>query len=113
MNFTDYYNELPMAVTVCDREGIVLYMNQKSIATFAKDGGADLIGKSLLDCHSESSRKKLLQLIESQSTNTYTVEKNGIRKLIHQTPWFEGGELKGLIEFSFEISAEMPHFIRG
>jgi transcriptional regulator with PAS, ATPase and Fis domain len=113
MNFIDYYAELPMAVTVCDRDGIVLYMNQKSIATFAKDGGADLIGKSLLDCHSVQSRKKLLLLIESQKTNTYTIEKNGLHKLIHQTPWFEGGELRGLIEFSFEIPVAMPHFIRG
>ncbi len=28
-------------------------------------------------------------------TNAYTIEKNGIKKLIHQTPWFENGEYTG------------------
>jgi transcriptional regulator with PAS, ATPase and Fis domain len=108
-----YFDELPMAVTVCDAKGMILYMNHKSIQTFSKDGGASLIGKSLLDCHPEPARQKLLALLESQAANTYTIEKNGVHKMIHQTPWFEDGKYKGLIEFSFEIPSQVPHFIRG
>ena len=39
------------AVTVCDADATIVYMNRKSRETFAKHG--DLIGKSLMDCHGE------------------------------------------------------------
>lgn len=113
MSSLSYFDELDVAVTVCDLKGTILYMNQKSILTFAKDGGGSLIGKSLLDCHPEPARKKLLDLLEKQTSNTYTIEKNSLHKMIHQTPWFEDGKCKGLIEFSFEIPQEIPNFIRG
>lgn len=113
MSSLAYFDELFMAVTVCDIKGTILYMNKKSIQTFSKDGGAALIGKSLLECHPEPARRKLMELLENQKSNTYTIEKNGVKKMIHQTPWFENGKYKGLIEFSFEIPQELPHFIRG
>lgn len=112
MNDLNYFEELPAAITVCDRDGIIVYMNQKSIANFAKDGGAALIGRSLYDCHPGASKEKLRALIESQKINTYTIEKNGVHKMIYQTPWFADGVFSGLIEFSFEIPAEVPHFVR-
>ena len=45
--------------------------------------------------------------------NSYTIEKKGIRKMIHQTPWMEEGEFMGVVEMSFEIPMEMPHHVRG
>lgn len=42
--------ELPYAVTVCDINGDVIFMNDKSILTFQK-GNESLIGKSLFGCH--------------------------------------------------------------
>jgi len=108
-----YFNELSVAVTVCDSKGIILYMNDKSAATFTKDGGSDLVGKSVLDCHPEPARGKLQALLDSHATNSYTIEKGSKKKLIHQTPWFECGEFMGLIEFSFEIPADLPNFKRG
>jgi len=50
--------------------------------------------------------------LSNNSTNAYTIEKNGIKKMIFQSPWKENGETKGMIEFSFEIPFEMQHFIR-
>jgi transcriptional regulator with PAS, ATPase and Fis domain len=113
MNQFDYFSEIPVAVTVCDQNGIILYMNKKSALTFQTDGGAALIGKNLFDCHPGQSKEKVAALLKSQKTNSYTIEKNGVHKMIQQTPWFENGEFKGLIEFSFEIPADMPHFLRG
>jgi len=108
----DWAKELNSAVTVCDTEGIVLWMNEKSKKTFAKDGGESLIGKSLFDCHSSKSTEMIKTLIITQRTNAYTIEKNGVKKLIYQTPWFENGVIKGLVEISHEIPFEMPHFVR-
>ena len=112
MSEFDFYAEIPVAVTVCDSDGIIVYMNDKSIETFAKSGGEALIGRSLLDCHPGASKDKLKKLIAEQSPNSYTIEKNGVHKMIHQTPWFIAGVYSGFIEFSFEIPAEVPHFVR-
>jgi transcriptional regulator with PAS, ATPase and Fis domain len=104
--------ELPVAITVCDKDGIIIYMNEKSKKTFAKDGGALLIGKNLYDCHPEPAKSTLKGMMEQQKSNSYTIEKNGIKKLINQTPWFENGEYKGFVELSLEIPFDMPHFVR-
>jgi len=101
-----------VAITVCNRDGIILSMNEKSAATFAADGGRALIGKNLLDCHPESARRKIGRIMESRQANSYTIEKQGLKKLIHQAPWYENGELGGLVEFSLVLPGEMPHFIR-
>jgi transcriptional regulator with PAS, ATPase and Fis domain len=109
----DYFEEIPSAITVCDAEGIILYMNTKSASNYQKDGGKALVGRSLYDCHPGASKDKLRALIESHLQNSYSIEKNGIYKMIQQVPWFEEGVFKGVIEFSFEIPNPLPHFIRG
>jgi len=100
------------AITVCDREGIVVYMNDRSKKQFDKDSGESLEGKSLIDCHPEPARTFLKKMLVEPITNSYTIEKNGIHKMIHQTPWMENGEFKGVVEISFEIPAEIPHHKR-
>ncbi|MDO9257320.1 MAG: PAS sensor protein [Bacteroidales bacterium] len=104
--------ELPFAITVCDTEAIILYMNDRSISTFKKYGGADIIGTSLFDYHHGPSAIKLHELLDTQTKNAYTIEKNGIKKMIYQSPWFKDGEFAGLIELSLEIPMEMAHFVR-
>ena len=107
-----WIKEFPAAVTVCDPQGIILEMNDKAAKTLAKDGGYDLIGKNLLDCHPDPARGKLERLMDERKTNVYTIEKNGVKKFIYQSPWFKDGKYAGFIELSFEIPFEMPHFIR-
>lgn len=105
--------ELPFAITVCDREGVTLEMNDRAAQTHAKDGGRELIGKSLVDCHPEPARSRLLELLQSGQLNVYTIEKEGVKKLIYQSPWYRDGVYQGLIELSLPIPFELPHFIRG
>jgi len=104
--------ELPFAITVSDVDAIILYMNDRSVSTFHKYGGADIIGTSLFEYHHGSSAVKLRELLDTQTKNAYTIEKNGIKKLIYQSPWFKDGEFAGLIELSLEIPMEMAHFVR-
>lgn len=108
----DWVREFPAAVTICDRDGIILDMNARAVATFAADGGAALIGTNVLDCHPEPSRTQLAGLLRSGSRNVYTIEKGGVRKLIYQSPWYRSGEYAGLVEISMELPGEMPHFVR-
>ena len=107
----EWAEEMKCAVTVCDTEGIILYMNRKARTTFAKHG--NLIGKCLFECHNPDSLKKIHEMLETGTTNSYTIEKHGIRKMIYQTPWFKNGTVAGLVEISMEIPDTMPHHVRG
>ena len=102
----------PFAVTVCDRDGTIEYMNRRACAIFAADGGEKLMGTNVLDCHPEPARSKLRRMLEEGTANIYTIEKNGVRKLIYQVPWHEDGAYSGFVELSLEIPWEMPHFVR-
>lgn len=106
-DFSVWADELDCAVTVCDTEGTVLYQNDRSCAV-----NGDVRGKSLIPCHNERSCEIINRLLAQGGTNTYTIEKKGVRKLIYQTVWRSRGEVGGLVEFSLELPAEMPHYIR-
>jgi transcriptional regulator with PAS, ATPase and Fis domain len=112
MDLLDWIREFPAAVTVCDTAGIILDMNDRAALAFQADGGRQLIGKSMLDCHPEAARTKARALLTTRLTNTYTIEKNGIKKLIYQSPWYRDGEYAGFVELSIEIPFELPHFVR-
>ena len=111
-NENAWIKEFPAAITVSDPDGIILDMNDKAAKSMTKDGGRDLIGKNMLDCHPDPARGKLERLMDERKANAYTIEKNGIKKFIYQSPWYKDGVYAGLIELSFEIPFEMPHFIR-
>ncbi len=112
MNEHDWIKEFPAAVTVCDPQGVILAMNDKAALTYEKDGGYDLIGRNMLDCHPEQARIKTEKLLADREKNVYTIEKNSIKKLIYQSPWFKGGHYAGIVEISLEIPFEIPHFLR-
>jgi transcriptional regulator with PAS, ATPase and Fis domain len=101
-----------VAATVCDREGICVYMNEHAARQFAKDGGRDLVGKSLLDCHPEPARTRFAAQLATPTTHTYTIEKEGKWKLIHQLPWWKDGRFSGVVELGFAIPADLPHVLR-
>jgi len=105
-------DEFEGAVTICNLEGIITYMNETSKRMFSKDGETDLIGKSLIECHPEPSRSKLIRMLKSPESNTYTIEKRGIRKIIHQSPLFEKGIFSGVVEISIILPQPLPHFNR-
>ena len=108
----DWLKEINAAVTICDNRGIIVYMNEKSEQVFEKDGGKNLIGSNLFGCHPEPALTKLKEMLADGSTNVYTIKKDGKKKIIYQSPWFDENTLGGLIEISFNIPDEMPHFIR-
>ena len=46
-------------VVVCSLDHTIIYMNPAAVKRYEKSGGADLIGKSLFNCHNEQSNAKL------------------------------------------------------
>ncbi|MCD4672226.1 MAG: PAS domain-containing protein [Anaerolineaceae bacterium] len=99
----NWAKELDAVITVCDTDGIITEMNDKSIRHFSKYGGADLIGSNLLDCHPEPSRSRLKEMMKSLESNTYIIEDQGMKKLITQKPWFEQSKYCGFIEIQIEM----------
>ena len=59
INFNEWPQAVNCAITVCDTDGVILYMNERARATFASHG--DLIGKNLFACHSPQSQEKIRQ----------------------------------------------------
>lgn len=107
-----WVQEFAAAITASDARGKIIEMNAKAAQTFEKDGGTKLIGTNVLDCHPEPARSKLRSIMENRKPNVYTIEKAGVKKLIYQAPWYKNGEYAGVVELSFEIPFEMPHFVR-
>ncbi len=112
MDNPQWIEEFGGAITVCGRDGTIRSMNAKASEAFAQQGGKALIGRNLFDCHPPAAGDKIKDIMRQHATNCYTIEKNGIKKLIYQAPWYENGEYKGLVELSLPLPDSMPHFVR-
>lgn len=105
-------DDMNCAVTVCDKDGIIIFMNRKSRETFCKDGST-LVGTNLFGCHPEHAQAKIRHMLATGESNSYTISKNGLKKMIYQTPWRDAnGEIAGMVEISVVIPEEMPHYVR-
>ncbi|MDE6035975.1 MAG: PAS domain-containing protein [Ruminococcus sp.] len=52
-----------MPVVICDTNHIIVYMNPSAVARYAKRGGAELVGKSLLACHNAESNVMIEKVV--------------------------------------------------
>lgn len=50
-------------IVVCNTEHEIIYMNPVAVQRYAKRGGEELIGKSLLDCHNPDSNSKIKAVV--------------------------------------------------
>jgi hypothetical protein len=103
----NYFESVAVAMTVCDKEGKVVYQNQRAISALG-----DARGANFQECHKPSSWEAIQQMLTQGNSNAYTIEKKGVKKLIYQTPWYQGGEVAGLVEYSIVLPEDMPHKIR-
>jgi PAS domain-containing protein len=51
------------AVVICNLDHEIIYMNPAAMLRYAKSGGSNLIGKSLIDCHNAKSKERIEQVI--------------------------------------------------
>ena len=67
-------------VVVCDLDHTIVYMNPVAIERYAKRGGKDLIGQSLLNCHNDKSCELINKVLdwfrESKDNNIVYTFKN-------------------------------------
>ena len=55
----------------------------------------------------------LISRDDGYEPHIYTVERNGLKKLVYQTPWYENGAYRGFVELILPLPAELPHIVRG
>ncbi len=111
LSVEELLEELNVSITITDREGNIIYLNQASAKVNAGGGGKQLVGQQVRACHNEHSRAIIEMLMEGQ-THVYTIDKRGQHKLIYQTPWKKNGQVQGLIEFSMVLPDNMPNYVR-
>jgi transcriptional regulator with PAS, ATPase and Fis domain len=70
----NWADDIEGAVTVCDKEGNILYMNKRSRETFSKQG-ASMVGQNLMPCHNEHSQAIIRDMIENNHPHCYTISK--------------------------------------
>jgi transcriptional regulator with PAS, ATPase and Fis domain len=107
-----YFDEISNPITICDIEGIIVYMNKASQKMLEKYDSGNLIGKSLYDCHNHHSNEIIKRLIDKEESNSYFTLKNGVKKFIHQTPWYVDGKMSGLIEIVTVLPSDLPTYER-
>jgi transcriptional regulator with PAS, ATPase and Fis domain len=108
----DWAEELGATITVTSADGTITAMNAASRETFAAEGGAALIGRSVFDCHDEPARTKTRELYDEVKAHHYTIRKNGRKKIVHQMPYVRDGRFAGIVEIVIPIPEDLPHFDR-
>ena len=62
--FKSMIDEDKAAVVICDTEHKIIYMNLAACENYSKWGGADLLGKNLLECHNSRSQEMIHKVVE-------------------------------------------------
>lgn len=109
----DWIEGLPAEIMLCDTAGVIVEMNAAAAVLFVEDGGMDLLGANLLDCHPEPSRSMLRGMMQTQASHAYFNTEEGEKRFFFQSPWFKDGCYAGFVEFSFPVPDNIPNFIRG
>ena len=106
----DWAEDTNCAITVCDADCRILYMNEKSRQVNARFGNP--LGHNLMDYHGERAQGIIRRLLETGGVNCYTIEKGSVKKMIYQSAWRHDGRVAGLVEISMEIPHVMEHYVR-
>lgn len=61
--FKSIIDEDRRAVVICNPEHEIIYMNPAAVARYAKNGGAALVGQSLLGCHNGRSQEMIRKVV--------------------------------------------------
>jgi len=110
--FIEWIKAFGASITVMDRNGEILYMNDAAGQVFEKFGGIDMIGSNVDRCHEAPAMGTIKEMMENNAVNVYTIEKNGQKKMVYQAPWYQNRSVAGLVSISMAIPEEMPHFKR-
>ena len=107
------FGGLRAAVTIADQDFEISFMNDRAAAFYAEDGGAELIGKNLLDCHGEK-HKVVIRAAYARyragdlTPTRYHGEKDdGTLESIVHIPLMVEGQFRGIAELIWNECADL------
>lgn len=85
-------------ILVADTDHVIRTMNKAAIAFY--DGGAALLGTSLLDCHNEQSQRMILEILEAmeEGENERIFSDDGEQRIAMRAVRDADGRLLGYFE---------------
>lgn len=107
------------AVVICNLDHEIIYMNPAAFGRYAKRGGKELLGKSLLECHNADSCEKIHKVIQwfQMSVNhnmIYTYHNEKENKDVYMVALRdETGKLIGYYEKHEYRNVETERFYQG
>ena len=107
-----WYKVFPGAITITDKDGTVIEMNEGSQKLYEPDGGYAVLGTNAIACHPERVREKVRKLYETHAFNIYSIKKDGMKHLVYQAPYFIDGDFSGMVELLLDLPEDIPHFDR-
>lgn len=63
--FSAVLNSFKDPIVIVDTDHIIRFINRAGAEHYSKWGGSDLVGKSILDCHNETSRQIIIDILAS------------------------------------------------
>ena len=92
-------DSLAEPILFADTEHITRYMNKAAIAYYS--GGADLIGRSLFECHNAESQKRIIEILATfkAGTNELLYGENDKRRVYMRAVRDPEGRLLGYYEW--------------
>ena len=104
---------LRVAVTVADETYRIVFMNDLALEHYAAQGGENLIGTDLLDCHNATSQTSLRRTYERYRTGDLAptryriAKKDGRIQSIVLIPLIVGSQFKGIAELLWTEHPEL------
>ena len=98
------FGGLRAAVTIADQDFQISFMNDRAAAFYGEDGGMELIGKNLLDCHRDEHKTVIRAAYDRYRaddltpTRYHAKKEGGTFESIVHIPLMVEGEFRGIAE---------------
>ncbi len=108
------FDGLRAAVTIADQDFQIRFMNDRAAAIYAEGGGAELIGKNLLDCHHRDEHKSMIRAAYARyragdltPTRYHAQKEGGTPESIVHIPLMVEGQFRGIAELIWNERADL------
>ena len=108
------FGGLSAGVTIADQDFLITFMNDRARVFYAEDGGVELIGRNLLDCHDRDEHKTMIRAAYARyragdlTPTRYHAQKEGgaLESIVH-IPLMVEGQFRGIAELIWNERADL------
>ncbi len=107
------FDGLRAGVTIADQNFQISFMNDRAAVFYAEDGGVELIGKNLLDCHRDE-HKSVIRAAYARyragdltPTRYHAQKEGGAPESIVHIPLIVEGQFRGIAELIWNERADL------